>query len=137
MPTLSLMFAKSYDSRQALLTLSSFTPYPYWFHWDCCSFSLFFFFIFLMVIYLNVLLIVGSCYHLRPILLNFVVNLSLGLWIHALGCSLLVSMASLVCLVILPVMFGKWFNCLYIVALVFMTLAAWQSYFCHLYFDNQ
>lgn len=28
-----------------------------------------------------------------------------GLWIHALGCSLLVSMASLICLVILPVMF--------------------------------
>lgn len=28
-----------------------------------------------------------------------------GLWIHALGCSLLVSMASLICLIILPVMF--------------------------------
>ncbi|KAK3421411.1 hypothetical protein EUGRSUZ_G02069 [Eucalyptus grandis] len=29
----------------------------------------------------------------------------LGLWVHALGCSLLVSMASLICLIILPVMF--------------------------------
>ncbi|KAM0961038.1 hypothetical protein ACFX2I_020364 [Malus domestica] len=28
-----------------------------------------------------------------------------GLWIHSLGCSLLVSMASLICLIILPVMF--------------------------------
>ncbi|KAF8021187.1 hypothetical protein BT93_G1577 [Corymbia citriodora subsp. variegata] len=29
----------------------------------------------------------------------------LGLWVHALGCSLLVSMASLICLIILPLMF--------------------------------
>lgn len=29
----------------------------------------------------------------------------LGLWVHALGCSLLVSMASLICLIILPIMF--------------------------------
>ncbi|KAG8637587.1 hypothetical protein MANES_15G138800v8 [Manihot esculenta] len=29
----------------------------------------------------------------------------LGLWLHALGCSLLVSLASLICLIILPVMF--------------------------------
>ncbi|KAM2558898.1 hypothetical protein TB1_010307 [Malus domestica] len=29
----------------------------------------------------------------------------LGLWIHSLGCSLLVSMASLICLIILPVIF--------------------------------
>ncbi|KAJ6351106.1 hypothetical protein OIU78_007102 [Salix suchowensis] len=31
----------------------------------------------------------------------------LGLWIHALGCSLLVSLASLICLIILPVIFIK------------------------------
>ncbi|KAL8137951.1 hypothetical protein V2J09_003952 [Rumex salicifolius] len=30
-----------------------------------------------------------------------------GLWIHALGCSLLVSMASLICLILLPVIFVK------------------------------
>ncbi|KAI8028020.1 IAA-alanine resistance protein 1 [Camellia lanceoleosa] len=28
-----------------------------------------------------------------------------GRWIHAIGCSLLVSMASLICLVILPIIF--------------------------------
>ncbi|KAL7181057.1 hypothetical protein ACSBR1_040006 [Camellia fascicularis] len=28
-----------------------------------------------------------------------------GLWIHAMGCSLLVSMASLICLIILPIIF--------------------------------
>lgn len=37
-----------------------------------------------------------------------------GLWLHALGCSLLVSLASLICLIILPVMFSKWFHCEYI-----------------------
>ncbi|KAL9267467.1 IAA-alanine resistance protein 1-like protein [Drosera capensis] len=35
----------------------------------------------------------------------FVVVVSAGLWIHALGCSLLVSMASLVCLITIPVIF--------------------------------
>lgn len=31
-----------------------------------------------------------------------------ALWVNALGCSLLVSLASLICLILLPVMFGKW-----------------------------
>lgn len=35
----------------------------------------------------------------------------LGLWLNALGCSFLVSMASLICLIILPVIFGKQFVC--------------------------
>lgn len=47
-----------------------------------------------------------------------IVNSCLGLWILALGCSLLVSMASLICLIILPVMFGKCFNCQHIVSRV-------------------
>jgi hypothetical protein len=38
----------------------------------------------------------------------------LGLWLNALGCSFLVSMASLICLIILPVIFGKQIVCRYI-----------------------
>ena len=54
---------------------------------------------------LNIDLFFSVQYKARMFLTSL--SLSPGLWIHALGCSLLVSLASLICLIILPVIFSE------------------------------
>lgn len=44
---------------------------------------------------------------LRIIVVEMYNSLFSGLWVQAIGCSLLVSMASLICLILLPLMFSK------------------------------
>ena len=70
-----------------------------------------------------------------------------GLWIHAMGCSLLVSMCSLICLTLLPVILCKWFHLYLFLLHMFLILgehvcnintslcwhsfpARWQLIFC-------
>lgn len=44
---------------------------------------------------------------MRIIVVEMYNSLFSGLWVQAIGCSLLVSMASLICLILLPLMFSK------------------------------
>lgn len=50
-----------------------------------------------------------KCHSIFPVMFFFFVIFFVGLWIRALGCSLLISMASLICLILLPVIFGESF----------------------------